>query len=88
MGDLNDFEFSTPLNTLKGGVLTDMIESLPQSERYTYEFEGNAQALDHILVSSYLNANAAPQYDVVHVNSEFATQASDHEPGLLRLTLP
>ena len=88
MGDLNDFEFSTPLNTLKGGVLTDLVESLPQSERYTYEFEGNAQALDHILVSSYLNANAAPQYDVVHVNSEFATQASDHEPGLLRLTLP
>jgi hypothetical protein len=25
-------------------------------------------------------------YDVVHVNSEFATQASDHEPQVVRLS--
>ena len=54
LGDLNDFQFSTPLTTLKGGVLHALIETLPQSEQYTYEFEGNAQALDHILVSDNL----------------------------------
>jgi predicted extracellular nuclease len=88
MGDLNDFEFSAPLTTLKGGVLTDLVDGLAQAERYTYEFEGNAQALDHILVSSNINLNAAPLYDVVHVNAEFATQASDHDPSVVRMTLP
>ncbi|HVF91402.1 MAG TPA: lamin tail domain-containing protein [Blastocatellia bacterium] len=84
LGDFNDFEFSTAIGTLKGGVLHDLIETLPQSERYTYVFEGNSQALDHILVSSALFARPF-EYDVVHVNSEFATQASDHDPQVVRL---
>ncbi|MGL4603075.1 MAG: hypothetical protein ACRCU9_02925, partial [Iodobacter sp.] len=53
---------------------------------YTYVFEGNSQVLDHILVSPVLAGRA--EYDVVHVNSEFADQASDHEPEVVRLTLP
>ncbi len=87
LGDLNDFEFSTPLNTLKGGGLSALIETLPQGERYSYVFDGNSQALDHILVSSNLLNNAAYQYDVVHVNAEFATHASDHDPQVARFTL-
>jgi predicted extracellular nuclease len=85
-GDLNDFEFSTPINTLEGGVLHTLIEQLPQAERYTYVFEGNSQALDHILVSDSLFALPF-SYDIVHVNSEFADQASDHEPQVVRLPL-
>ncbi|HKG22500.1 MAG TPA: endonuclease/exonuclease/phosphatase family protein, partial [Blastocatellia bacterium] len=84
LGDFNDFEFSTAMGTLKGGVLHDLIETLPQGERYTYVFEGNSQALDHILVSSGLLARPF-EYDVVHVNSEFATQVSDHDPQVVRL---
>ena len=86
LGDLNDFHFSTPINTLKGGVLHALIETLPQSERYTYVFEGNSQDLDHILVSNSLFAGPF-DYDVVHVNSEFADQISDHDPQVVRLTL-
>jgi len=44
LGDLNDFEFSDTLSILKGGALTDLIETLPENERYTYVFEGNSQA--------------------------------------------
>jgi predicted extracellular nuclease len=84
LGDFNDFEFSVPLAALKGGVLNDLIETLPQNERYTYVFEGNSQALDHILVGASL-LNRPFEYDVVHVNSEFAVQASDHEPQVARL---
>lgn len=84
LGDLNDFEFSAPLSTLKGGVLTDLIETLPQEERYTYVFEGNSQALDHILVSDHLLADVVA-FDVVHMNAEFATQATDHDPPVVRL---
>lgn len=80
LGDLNDFEFSTPLNTLKnGGMLTTLMEVLPQNERYTYVYEGNSQALDHIVVSSALSARRV-RVDVVHVNAEFATHWSDHDP--------
>src|SRR6266540_3095839 len=86
LGDLNDFEFSPPLATLEAGVLHDLIETLPQAERYTYDFEGNSQALDHILLSDSLFAEPF-DYDAVHVNSEFATQASDHDPQVVRITL-
>ena len=87
LGDLNDFEFSTPITNLKGGVLNALMDSLPQGERYSYVFDGNSQALDHILVSNNLFNNVAFAYDVVHVNSEFAAQASDHEPQVARFTL-
>jgi hypothetical protein len=60
--------------------------TLPENERYTYDFEGNSEALDHILLSDRLSAQPFA-YDVVHVNSEFSDQASDHEPQVVRLTL-
>ncbi len=86
-GDLNDFEFSNPLNTLKSAGLKALIETLPQNERYTYNFEGNAQTLDHILVSSNL-LSKLDGYDVVHINSEFYDQDSDHDPSVARFNLP
>jgi predicted extracellular nuclease len=88
LGDLNDFQFSPALATLKGTppILTDLITTLPANEQYTYDFEGNSEVLDHILVTSSLN-QAPLQYDVVHVNSEFTDQVSDHEPQVVRLTL-
>jgi predicted extracellular nuclease len=88
-GDLNDFEFSDTLNILKAGnALYDLIETLPQEERYTYVFEGNSQAIDHILVSPHIFTSVPYTEDVVHVNSEFADQASDHEPQVARFSLP
>jgi predicted extracellular nuclease len=87
-GDLNDFQFSRPLGILKEAHLTALIETLPVPEQYTYDFDGNSQAIDHILVSPALAARVRPgDYDVVHVNSEFADQASDHDPQVVRLLL-
>jgi hypothetical protein len=87
LGDLNDFEFSAPLKTLTEAGLTNLAETLPPTERYSYVFEGNSQALDHILVSEHLMQTAQPAYDVVHVNAEYATRVSDHDPVLVRLTM-
>ena len=42
--------------------------------------------LDHILLSSSL-ASEPYQYDVVHINSEFANQTSDHDPQIVRFPL-
>src|SRR6266511_1808219 len=86
LGDLNDFEFSNTQSILKsGGVLNDLVDTLPQDDRYTFIFEGNSQVLDHILVSSQL-LKTRIEYDIVHLNSEFAVQSSDHEPQVARLT--
>jgi len=87
LGDFNDFHFSDPLQTLKGGVLTNLMETIPANDRYTFVFDGNAQTLDHILVSPAIAARS-PVFDVVHVNVEFAVPtASDHEPAVARINM-
>jgi predicted extracellular nuclease len=86
-GDLNDFPWSAPVRTLTDGTgLWDLPAMLPLPERYTYVFEGNSEVLDHIVLSSGLIAGPH-DYDVVHVNAEYPDQASDHEPGVVRLKL-
>ncbi|WP_231480030.1 cell wall-binding repeat-containing protein [Rossellomorea vietnamensis] len=86
LGDLNDFEFSNPLKTLKGDVLTDMMEKLPTKERYSYIYQGNSQVLDHILVTNNLADHT--DIDSVNINSDFSEEdgrASDHDPVLAKI---
>ncbi|MBW8088976.1 endonuclease/exonuclease/phosphatase family protein [Streptomyces hygroscopicus subsp. hygroscopicus] len=83
-GDLNDYQFSPALAELtKGGVLTDLVTRLPKDERYGYVYNGNSQVLDHILTSRALSRRA--DYDIVHLNAEFADQSSDHDPQVVRV---
>jgi predicted extracellular nuclease len=85
LGDMNDYEFSGTLSGLVAGTsMTDLVTGLPAGERYSYVYEGNSQVLDHICASASF---AGVQYDVVHVNAEFADQASDHDPQVVRLTM-
>ncbi len=56
-GDFNDFAFSETLHVLEGTQLVNMFDTLPPEEQYDYVFEGNAQTLDHILVSPALEAD-------------------------------
>lgn len=88
LGDINDFEFSETVSILEGGVLTTLMKKLPQRERYSYVFEGNSQVLSQILVANHLLDPFNSSYDVVHVNAEFADQASDHDPSVAYLRLP
>ncbi|MBI3686075.1 MAG: lamin tail domain-containing protein [Actinobacteria bacterium] len=92
LGDLNDFDFSQTANILVGpGTLTDLPRTLPLADRYTYDYQGNSEVLDHILLSTALLTSGGAtgyDYDVVHVNSEFADQVSDHEPQVARLLIP
>ncbi len=86
LGDLNEFSYNEPLAVLKGlpvQILANLTETLPEVERYSFVFDGNAQSLDHILVSRPLARLAT--YDIVHVNAEFQVQASDHDPVLARV---
>lgn len=85
LGDINDFEFSDTAKLLEDdGALWSAIKSLPKSERYTYDYQGNSQVLDQILVSPSISRGCDFDYDSVHINSEFNDQISDHDPQVLR----
>jgi hypothetical protein len=71
---------------LEGAGLHDLMNTLPLNQRYSYEFEGNAQVLDHIMFSSPLFSRSLI-FDPVHVNAEFFDQASDHDPSVVRVAL-
>lgn len=94
-GDVNDFEFSPVVDTLVGSgatALRDLPRELDPADRYTYNYQGNSQVLDHLLVSPNLTEAAQGQqpvtpyrHDVVHVNADFHDQLSDHDPQVVSI---
>jgi uncharacterized protein len=86
LGDLNDTEDSAPLKALKGKILTNLIEQVPIADRFTFNFKGKKQVLDHILISPNLTT-ANPEIEIVHINIGFTDQASDHDPLVSRFAI-
>jgi|GEM_PF-6964181 hypothetical protein len=89
LGDLNDFQFSEAVDTLAGSQLTNMMEQLDDSDRFTYVYEGNSQVLDHILVSDSLVGST--EVDAIHINSVYAEYGpigivSDHDPIMVQIS--
>jgi predicted extracellular nuclease len=100
-GDLNDFYFPEPgegrdpVTILKGdtmtdtSVLTNLVELVPDASRWTYNFEGNSQVLDHILINPNLETSRRDQA-IAHFDNEFhggyvtdpgvPYALSDHDP--------
>ncbi|NMM35633.1 MAG: nuclease [Phycicoccus sp.] len=96
LGDINDFEFSDTVDIMVGSganAIVDLPRMLPVNERYSYVYEGNSQVLDQILISQALTIvppgakYLAYEYDIVHTNSEFFDQDSDHDPQVVRLAI-
>ncbi len=89
LGDLNDHWFSAPLDILTSDhdvPLYNLVTDLPVDARFTYIFQGNAQAIDHLLVSRALQPLS--ELEILHVNSLHPRQASDHDPLVARVHLP
>ena len=97
LGDLNESSFPLApvqpppgdvLQTLAGTppILFNLGDAADGDLAYSYNFQGISQQLDYLLVSSTLLA-LQPEFDPVHVNTEFPNQASDHDPILARLLL-
>jgi hypothetical protein len=88
-GDLNDFEFSSPLAHLtQGGVLTNLWYSAPVGEAYSYKFNGHLQTLDHIAVTAGLKSRLKDMR-YIHLDNDVyeriptnGTGISDHDPPL------
>jgi hypothetical protein len=78
-GDFNDDIFSGALAPLSSSTaLYDLHWRLPEEERYSYLYQGNAHAYDRILVSPALVAGAT--VDIVHGLAGISGAASDHDP--------
>jgi len=85
LGDFNDDWFSQTLAILEEDhALVNLARSLPAVERYSYVYEGNSRAYDHVLVGP---GSKDAAFDVVHVNAEYADNPSDHDPVVARLSL-
>jgi uncharacterized protein len=97
-GDINEFQNEEPLRILTGQadwngtaavapagpqVLENLTFLLPETDRFSFIFEGNAQQLDHILVSTALSDGA--QFDILHNNTLFGQVNSDHDALVTRL---
>lgn len=94
LGDLNGFQFENFVQLLLGSAfeddvidiealmaelqLFDLSQILDPTDRYSFIFEGNAQLLDHFLISQAL-LESFLAYDIVHLGSEFLDQVSDHD---------
>jgi len=87
-GGLNETEFSDPVRALTRATgLRNLTDELPRAQRYTSVSAGNAQALDHIMLSPSL-ARRKHEYDVVHRRSEFADRsAGDRDPAVVRIDM-
>ncbi len=89
LGDFNEHEFRAPMRLLaEDYALANLVGRVEESERYTYNYEGNSQVLDHILVSPALAARATG-VEILHLNADFpqSRRSSDHDAVLATFDL-
>lgn len=93
-GDLNDFEFSTPLATLtQGNVLSNLWHDVTPGLAYSYKFNGHLQTLDHILVTAGMKTRLTDvryvhfDNDVYERTPTDGTGISDHDPPLATFSI-
>ena len=62
---------------------------VPMADRYSFNYRGNSQLLDHVLVSRSLYDKAKPEVEIIHISADVAAdeRASDHDPVVVRLHL-
>ncbi len=87
----------TPPATITNPALTDLIDTAPADQRYSYSFNGNAQELDHILVSQGMSPRVS-RYAVARNDADFPEvfrsdanrpeRISDHDMPVAYITLP
>ena len=80
-------------------VTPNLLNLLPtvEAERYSFSFDGNAQTLDHVLLSSVASA-VLSGFGHAHIDADFPEvlrgdpgrpeRLSDHDPAVARFTFP
>ena len=96
MGDLNAFETESALKTFEDGKtsLDNLWDEAPESERYSYHFDGRLQTLDHMLVTDGLFPRVE-DFRYAHFDNDYYERRaaprpdghglSDHDPPIVTL---
>jgi predicted extracellular nuclease len=96
IGDLNAFQDSPSMETLRTGTsLRDLWSKAPAENRYSFEFDGLLETLDHIFVTKKL-AKQVEEVRYVHFDNDYyqrdettsPTGVSDHDPPVVRIAIP
>lgn len=96
MGDLNSYHDSLPIDTLRAAGLHNVLDLVPEEERYTYNYQGISQVIDHILVSDAL-FELIEEVFIFHGNADYPIPAegdasplhkSDHDPVIVIFSFP
>lgn len=85
LGDLNEAERFAGVAALGAPPMRNLALGVPDEDRYSYNFEGGSEVLDHIVVSPALASGA--EVDFVHLNSDCpdSERLSDHDPVVARV---
>ncbi len=92
-GDINAFEDEGALAVLQDGqtTLTNQWSRAPAGERYSFQFSGRLQTLDHILVTDGLDSRVV-DLRYAHFDNDYfertppdGHKVSDHDPPVLTL---
>jgi predicted extracellular nuclease len=74
LGDFNDYDKSSVMEVLlESGILIDGLERVPESERYSYIFDGASQLVDWILVTPWLKDRIVSA-NIFHINADYPYQ--------------
>lgn len=94
LGDLNSFEDEVALDVLQDGktTLTNQWGKAPGQERYSYQFSGRLQTLDHVLITDGLDP-LYKNFRYAHIDTDYydrdqpldGHKVSDHDPAVLTL---
>lgn len=85
-GDFNGYHYETAQSQLEaGGLLKNMVWTLPAWDRYSSAFEGQNEQIDQLYVSSNVAGSAV--FDNVHLNTNqaYGTRPSDHDAVLSKV---
>jgi uncharacterized protein len=97
IGDLNDYQDSPALtqNLLAHNSLQDLWFRAPENNRYSFQFDGQLETLDHIFVDNYLSP-LVKKILYVHFDNDYAgvtdpnspIEVSDHDPPVAVIKIP
>jgi predicted extracellular nuclease len=86
VGDFNAYWHEASMKILAGDLMQNLMtygDLVPQNKWYTSNYDGNASAIDHIVVSKALLQHE-PELDIIHLNSDFMDKISDHDALVAR----
>jgi predicted extracellular nuclease len=81
LGDFNDLTGSPPFNAIAEGPppLVDAAANVPEDDRWTFNFQGELELIDHVMLNPTLEGYLDPSSVQIPHNGD-VTNAGDHAP--------